>query len=120
MSDEKKIEEAGEDELDQIIRDMAEEEEEDGNAPAPTPVATAPTQTAAVAPLSLAKTGATQKQAEQSLTMELSGVVNLKLCFASGDRSIEVHCTEEALVCRMADGTEFRIPTGITKKRNAA
>jgi hypothetical protein len=52
--------------------------------------------------------------------MELSGVVNLKLCFASGDRSIEVHCTEEALICRMADGTEFRIPTGITKKRNAA
>lgn len=106
MADEKKIDEAPEDELDQIIRDMADEE-------AATPVATPA--------LSLAKnTKATKKDAEQSLTMELSGVVNLKLCFASGDRSIEVHCTEEALICRMADGTEFRIPTGITKKRNAA
>lgn len=106
MADEKKIDEAPEDELDQIIRDMADEE-------AATPVATPA--------VSLAKSPkATKKDAEQSLTMELSGVVNLKLCFASGDRSIEVHCTEEALICRMADGTEFRIPTGITKKRNAA
>lgn len=107
MADEKKMEEVPEDELDQIIRDMADEE---NAAPAPTPA------------LSLAKTAKpTKKDAEQSLTMELSGVVNLKLCFASGDRSIEVHCTEEALVCRMADGTEFRIPTGIhNKKRSAA
>lgn len=107
MADEKKLEEASEDELDQIIRDMADEE-------AATPIA-APA-------LSLAKPPktATKKDAEQSLTMELTGVVNLKLCFASGERSIEVHCTEEALICRMADGTEFRIPTGITKKRSAA
>lgn len=107
MADEKKMEEVPEDELDQIIRDMADEE---SAAPAPTPA------------LSLTKTAKpTKKDAEQSLTMELSGVVNLKLCFASGDRSIEVHCTEEALVCRMADGTEFRIPTGIhNKKRSAA
>jgi len=106
MADEKKVEEAPEDELDQIIRDMADEE-------AATPIAS-PAVSLAKAPR------ATKKDAEQSLTMELSGVVNLKLCFASGDRSIEVHCTEEALICRMADGTEFRIPTGITKKRNAA
>jgi len=31
-----------------------------------------------------------------------------------------VLCSEEALICRMADGTEFRIPTNIGKARKAA
>jgi hypothetical protein len=58
---------------------------------------------------------------EQALTLELTGVINLKLCFSSGERSIEVFCTEESLLCRMADGTEFRIPTGIQpRKRDVA
>lgn len=107
MADEKKSDDMSEDELDQIIADMSKEEEE----AAPTP------------PVSLVKGNKAQAKPPadgQSLTMELTGVVNLKLCFASGERSIEVTCTEEALLCRMADGTEFRIPTGIAKKRNAA
>ena len=58
--------------------------------------------------------------AEQSLRLELKGSINLKLCFASGERRIEVFCGEEALICRMADGTEFKIPTGIRKKTKAA
>lgn len=108
MADTKKVEAEevqDDDELDQIIRDMAEEED---NAPAMN-----------ATPLKAVKSSA-KNQADQSLTMELTGVINLKLCFASGERSIEVLCTEEALLCRMADGTEFRIPTGINKKRNAA
>jgi hypothetical protein len=101
MADQKKSNDVSEDELDQIIADMAKEEE-----------------TEAPAPLALAKSS--KGRPEQSLTMELTGVVNLKLCFASGERSIEVVCTEETLICRMADGTEFRIPTGVAKKREAA
>ena len=104
MSD-KKPEEMSEDELDQIIEDMAKEE------------------TASAPVLSLARgtKAATKTASEQSLTLELKGVIDLKLCFASGDRSIEVLCTEDALLCRMADGTEFKIPTGMKNaKRNAA
>ena len=52
----------------------------------------------------------------QNLTLEMNGVINLKLTFKNGDRNIEVICSEEALVCRMADGTEFRIPTGADSK----
>jgi len=106
MADEKKSDDMSEDELDQIIADMSKEEEA-----VPTPA------------VSLVKGNKAQTKSaaeDQSLTMELTGVVNLKLCFASGERSIEVICTEEALLCRMADGTEFRIFTGIAKKRNAA
>jgi hypothetical protein len=107
MADEKKMDDVSEDELDQIIQDMASEEEPVAPQPIPLQKATTP------------KTKV-KKAADQSLTMELTGVVNLKLCFASGDRSIEVICTEDALLCKMADGTEFRIPTGIAKKNVAA
>jgi hypothetical protein len=107
MAEGKKNDDVTEDELDQIIQDMAAEEEP--AAPQPIPLHKhVPAKAKA------------KKSAEQSLTMELTGVVNLKLCFASGDRSIEVICTEEALLCKMADGTEFRIPTGISKKSAAA
>lgn len=113
MADEKHVtdEEISDDEIDQIIEDISKE---DTTAK---PVA---------APLSLVQgekmsSSSKPKDNDQALTMELTGVVNLKLCFSSGDRSIELLCTEEALLCRMADGTEFRIPTGIrTSKRNAA
>jgi hypothetical protein len=110
MADEKKMDEVSEDELDQIIQDMASEEEPvEPFAPQPIPLQKG------TSPKVKAK-----KAAEQSLTMELTGVVNLKLCFASGERSIEVICTEESLLCKLADGTEFRIPTGVAKKSVAA
>lgn len=115
---ETKPEDMSEDELDQIIEDMSKEETSAASAPTPS-LALASSNTS-LGTSATKNTGASKKDADQSLTMELSGVVNLKLCFASGDRSIEVLCTEEALLCRMADGTEFRIPTGIAKKRNAA
>jgi len=106
-----------EDELDQIIQDMSKDEVEPAKpalevvqskkkapmAPAPTPVASP------------------SSDASQALTLELSGVINLKLRFQNGDRSIEVSCTEEFLTCKMADGTEFKIPTASTSKvRKAA
>lgn len=103
MADQKQ-DDVSEDELDQIIADMSEEETKDVSAPAPAKLREAPKSSALP---------------EQTLSMELQGVINLKLCFSNGERSIEVRCTEEALVCRMADGTEFRIPTG-ARKRSAA
>jgi hypothetical protein len=101
-------EDISDDEIDQIIEDISKEE-----------AVAKPTS----APLSLVQGEKMSKnnEKEQALTLELTGVVNLKLCFSSGERSIELICTEEALLCRMADGTEFRIPTGIqASKRNAA
>jgi hypothetical protein len=113
MADEKKSDDMSEDELDQIIADMSKEEEQAAEEEAAAPVVS-------IAKAAPAKPAAVKGTSDQSLKMELTGVVNLKLNFASGDRSIELTCTEEALLCRMADGTEFRIPTGMAKKRNAA
>jgi|GEM_PF-6663901 len=96
-----------EDELDQIIQDMSKEEEPETSAK---PVVSA---------VQNAKKNSTGSS-EQALTLEMNGVINLKLCFKNGDRSIEVICSEDALICRMADGTEFRIPTGNSKARKAA
>lgn len=92
-----------EEDLEKIIQDVAEEEK---------PAAT-------VTPLK-AVPKSYEKKAGQNLSLELSGVVNLKLSFSSGEKSIEVICSEEAFICKMADGTEFRIPTGLTKKKQAA
>jgi hypothetical protein len=47
----------------------------------------------------------------QSLTLELTGTLNLKLGFVTGGKSVELVCTDEALICRFGDGTEIRIPT---------
>jgi hypothetical protein len=130
MAEDRKNEAMSDDELDQIIQDMAKADEEAIPelpvaakpepaaiaAPAPAPVvAAAPTAPlASVADLPKARSN-------QGLTMELQGVVNLKVCFTSGDRAIEIVCSEDALVCRMADGTEFRIPTGFSVgKKDAA
>ncbi len=112
MSDVKKVQEdITSEDLDKIMQDIAKEEAAPQKAPNPG--------------LSLIK-GAEQQAPkaakEQALTLELTGQINLKLNFSSGERSIEVFCTEEALLCRMADGTEFRIPTGIAapvKKQKA-
>lgn len=49
--------------------------------------------------------------ATQALTMELTGSLNLKLNFATGNRTVELVCTDDALICRFGDGTEVRIPT---------
>lgn len=103
MADKK--EDISEDELDQIIQDMSKEEEAEPVAK-PALVAVQKKESAASSP--------------QSLTLEMNGVINLKLCFKSGERSIDVTCSEEALICRMADGTEFRIPTASNKVRKAA
>lgn len=101
-------EEISEDELDQIIQDMSKEEEE-AATPAKPALEVVQSKKAMAAPA-----------AGQSLTLEMNGTINLKLVFKSGDRNIEVLCGEDALVCTMADGTEFRIPTGIAKARKAS
>ena len=97
-----------EDELDQIIQDMSKDEiapekpvlevVQSKKKAAVTPVATAASSTG------------------QALTLELTGAINLKLRFQNGERSIEVACTDDFLTCTMADGTEFKIPTGVTSK----
>lgn len=125
MADNKHTEDMGDDELDQIIQDMSKEDE--AQAPVEAAVAagssaSSPTPSLSVVPSESPRTAKAETTAApgQSLALELTGVVNLKLRFASGDRSIELTCTEEALVCRMADGTEFRLPTGVSAKRKAA
>lgn len=107
MADKK--DDISEDELDQIIQDMSKEEPA---SPEEKPALT----------LVQGKKGSPTPEStnSQALTLEMNGVINLKLCFKNGERQIEVVCSEEALVCRMADGTEFRIPTGHSKVRKAA
>lgn len=114
MSDDtmNKEEDISEEDLEKIIQDVAEEEKPANVTPLKAAPKSYETTTA------VEKT--TDKKGGQNLSLELSGVVNLKLNFSSGERSIEVVCTEDALLCRMADGTEFRIPTGINKKKQAA
>ena len=114
-----------EDELDQIIKDMSEGEDDvqppmekskESSSPVMELVQSKKVEAAGepvkVAPVSMA--------AQQTLSLEMNGVINLKLCFKNGDRSVEVQCTEDFLVCRMADGTEFRIPTGSKNMAKAA
>jgi hypothetical protein len=129
MADEKKSEAMSDDELDQIIQDMSKEDEQataEVETDAPMMESTPEPVEAPVEPvrtLRAAKPADRKPVAsDQSLTMELQGVVNLKVNFSSGGRSVELVCSEEALVCRMADGTEFRIPLNLAAgaKRNAA
>jgi len=110
MADKKTGEEdVSQDDLEQIIQDMSKDDEE-AEAPAK-PV---------LELVQSKKASAQAVNAQQALTLEMNGVINLKLCFKNGERSIEVLCTEEALVCKMADGTEFRIPTGNGRVHKAA
>ncbi len=109
MANEKKTEAMSDDELDQIIQDMSQEDEQ---ATAEPPLSIVAAEKSYAAPSST--------RGDQSLTMELQGVVNLKVNFSSGGRSIELVCSEEALVCRMADGTEFRIPIGASASKKKA
>jgi hypothetical protein len=48
---------------------------------------------------------------DQALKLEFTGPINLKLAFTTGNKTIEISCSDDALVCKMADGTEFKIPT---------
>ncbi len=105
-------EDVSEDELDALIEDLAQSESLEAKRDTSTEEETKPM--AEVVPMKTAET------AEQSLKLELRGSINLKLIFSSGERSIEVFCTEDALICRMADGTEFKIPTGIHSARKRA
>jgi hypothetical protein len=108
MADKKDAkEEISEDELDQIIQDMSKDDVEE-------PAATAEKPALELVQGKKKESGFTANS-KQALTLEMNGVVNLKLCFKNGDRAIEVLCTEEHLICRMADGTEFKIPTGVNK-----
>ena len=97
-----------EDELDQIIQDMSKDEAEPVK---PALEVVQSKKKAAVTPVATTAT-----TAGQALTLELTGAINLKLRFQNGERSIEVACTDEYLTCTMADGTEFKIPTGVTSK----
>ena len=85
-------EEISEDELDQIIQDMAKDDGQEKSEP----VAAAPVKPALELVQSMKK--AVSSAASQQMTLELNGVVNLKLCFKNGERSIEVVCTEEHLL----------------------
>lgn len=112
-------EQLSEDDLDKIMKEIvAEESASDTAATAETaaPAATvqpiASQKPATVTPIR-ANTGK-NSGGDQALKLEFTGPINLKLQFNSGSRSIELICSDETLVCRMADGTEFRIPTGGT------
>jgi hypothetical protein len=47
---------------------------------------------------------------EGSLTLSVSGAMSLKLRYEGGDQEIEVALAGDALVVRLSDGSEFRIP----------
>jgi len=47
---------------------------------------------------------------EGSLTLSVSGAMSLKLRYEGGDQEIEVSLAGDALVVRLSDGSEFRIP----------
>jgi hypothetical protein len=113
MADKKDAkEDISEDELDQIIQDMSKDETEAASS-TEKPVLELVQGKKKAAP---AASSHAQGGGQQALTLEMNGVVNLKLHFKSGERSIEVHCTEDYLTCTMADGTEFKIPTGNSGK----
>jgi putative NADH-flavin reductase len=59
------------------------------------------------------------EKTSQSLTMELNGSIQLRLVFASGARSMEISCDESGFICRLADGSEFRIPMGAPVRKTA-
>jgi hypothetical protein len=102
-----------EDELDQIIQDMSKDDVEPEK---PVLEVVQSRKQAVASPVNTASS-----TSDQALTLEMNGVINLKLRFQNGDRHIEVFCTNEFLTCTMADGTEFKIPTGATSKvRNVA
>lgn len=111
--------------LDKIMQEIANEEKALTAAPAATETETE-TVEATVHPIPSAKAGkmkeaiSTNTEEKQSLTLELTGSINLKLRFASGERSIEIECLDDMMVCRMADGTEFRVPVGQSSSKKTA
>jgi hypothetical protein len=103
------------DDLDKIMKEISSLEAET-ESPAEKPVA------AVVHKLELkpeVKMETKKENSEQSLKLELTGTLKLKLSFASGSRGIDIICSDDALICQLADGTEFRVPTVVTKKKVA-
>ncbi|MCC7440894.1 MAG: hypothetical protein IT285_04640 [Bdellovibrionales bacterium] len=47
---------------------------------------------------------------EGSLTLSVTGAMTLKLRFEGGEQDVELAMTGDALVVKLSDGTEFRIP----------
>jgi len=82
---------SSEKELDQIIADISREDARQG-------IPASPASSRVVRP------------ASQSMTLEVQGNLHLKLVFQQGDKAIELRLDENILICKMADGTEFRIP----------
>ena len=113
VDEENKPESDIDDDVDHIIQEISEEDPSFSSNVSPLTVATSVEKPAPV------PTKSSSENLEQCLTLELKGSIQLTLCFVSGDRRIEVICGEDALVCRMADGTEFKIPTGFSPKRAA-
>jgi hypothetical protein len=122
-------EQLSEDDLDKIMKEIVAEESatDVGMVEEPVVVAAAPqpapiSKPANVTPIrtNTVKNVATGSP-DQALKLEFTGPINLKLSFTSGSRTIELVCSDETLVCRMADGTEFKIPTGgISSVRKSA
>lgn len=113
MADKKEaVEEISEDELDQIIQDMSAAEQSE---------AASSTLEEEVEEAASYKRGSRESSEDRSVSLELTGVVNLRLSFRDGERTIDLSCSEDELVCRTADGAEFRIPTaGHGRARKAA
>ena len=100
----KTVDKKEEDELDAIIGEIESMNQE---VMKPNEVKTAK-KSASVTPIR-SKTANTGTES-QSLKLELTGSLNLRLAFSSGSKSIDLICQDDALICRFADGTEFRIP----------
>lgn len=49
-------------------------------------------------------------EGEQKLSMTVQGNMTLSLGFASGSSSLEIVCEGDAMVCRLANGMEIRVP----------
>lgn len=82
---------SSEKELDQIIADISRED----------------ARQAVAAPAAASRVA---RPSSQSMTLEVQGNLHLKLVFQQGDKTIELRLDENILICKMADGTEFRIP----------
>lgn len=48
----------------------------------------------------------------ESNSMRLDFTGNISLCFTVGGKTVELQCSESSLVCKLADGTEFKVPIG--------
>jgi hypothetical protein len=125
MKDGKKVDDLSEAELDQIIQDMAKEDQDSATEAAPKTAPSSPALAPVVSlPSSASGPSKAMKTNGQKLSLELTGSIQLKLQFSSGEKSLELECGEDHLLCRLADGSEFKIPfhssAGSASKRKTA